>query len=582
MRFDDSFITELKLRNDITDVIGQYLVLKKAGSRFNGLCPFHSEKTPSFTVFPDTSSYYCFGCGAGGDVITFIMNMEHLDYVDAVAFLAQKAHMALPEDNADNSTSQKRSRQLEMHKLAARHYFANLKKPENASGLNYFKDRGLTTATITRFGLGFAADSFTDLRDVLRANGYRDEEAYEAGLLIKSQKNGKYYDKFRNRVMFPVIDVRGNVIAFSGRVLDDSKPKYMNSTETLIYKKSQTVFGLNFAKQNTEETIILVEGNIDVATLHQAGFAGAVAPLGTAFTKEQARMLAKYAKTVVVAFDLDKAGIKATDKAIEYLDEVGVTVRVLQMEGAKDPDEFIKKYGKDRFAMLISRSKNPTEYALQKLAKNYDLSDVTEKTEYIRQAVKVLASLSSDVERELFSGILAKQTDLSADTVHNEVARARKKYIDQTRNRMIEKETARDGYLMDRVNPQRAENIRAAKAEEGAIAILSRNPDFAEWMEERIKPEEFYTDFNRRVYEFFLTRIKKGENAQSVLSAYFEPPEVAKIMQIINTQIFGENVKEQLCDYITVIHTEKNKTKQLGRLSPEQLKEMLEKSKRSN
>ena len=292
-RFDDHFMTELKARTDIVDLISQYVTLKRAGSRLVGLCPFHSEKTGSFTVFTDSASYYCFGCGAGGDVVTFTMNMEHLDYPDAVTLLAQRAHLPLPEDGGGDTAMKKRNRQLEMNKLAARRFFANLKDPKQSQGLQYFLGRGLTKETITRFGLGYAADGFTDLRDHLKAAGYSYEEAFEAGLLIRSQKNGKFYDKFRNRVMFPVIDVRGNVVAFSGRVLDDSKPKYMNSPETLVYKKSQTVFGLNFAKQNTENRIILVEGNLDVASLHQAGFIGAVAPLGTAFTKEQARMISK-------------------------------------------------------------------------------------------------------------------------------------------------------------------------------------------------------------------------------------------------------------------------------------------------
>ncbi len=579
-RFDDQFITELKARNDIVDVIGQYVTLKRAGSRLNGLCPFHSEKTGSFTVFPDTASYYCFGCGAAGDVITFVMNSEHLGYLDAVATLAQRAGLPLPEDDGDD-TMRKRNRQIEMNKLAARLFVNNLRNPETPEGLAYFTGRGLSKAAITRFGLGFAADSFTDLRDHLKAAGFSYEEAYEAGLLIRSQKNGKYYDKFRNRVMFPVIDVRGNVVAFSGRVLDDSKPKYMNSPETLLYKKSQTVFGLNFAKQNNEGVIILVEGNLDVVSLHQAGFSGAVAPLGTAFTREQARMISKYAQTVVVAFDMDKAGIKATDKAIGYLEELGITVRILQMQGAKDPDEFIKLYGKERFARLVSGSKNPTEYALENLAKGRDLEEITQRTEYVRKAVELLAKIASDIERDLFCGILAKQTELSVDAIRSEVARARGKYVKLVKKQQLEQQTPNIENIM-RVNPERAANLRAAKAEEGIIALLSRFPDRCQWLTERLRAEDFVTEFNRSVFEFFVEKISEGTAPENLISAHFDVAQVSRITQILNTHVYAGDPMPQFEDYIKVLAAEKQKHTEIGEISPEQLKKMLEQRKGEN
>lgn len=578
-RFDDHFMTELKARTDIVDLISQYVTLKRAGSRLVGLCPFHSEKTGSFTVFTDSASYYCFGCGAGGDVVTFTMNMEHLDYPDAVTLLAQRAHLPLPEDGGGDTAMKKRNRQLEMNKLAARRFFANLKDPKQSQGLQYFLGRGLTKETITRFGLGYAADGFTDLRDHLKAAGYSYEEAFEAGLLIRSQKNGKFYDKFRNRVMFPVIDVRGNVVAFSGRVLDDSKPKYMNSPETLVYKKSQTVFGLNFAKQNTENRIILVEGNLDVASLHQAGFIGAVAPLGTAFTKEQARMISKYASTVVVAFDMDKAGLKATDKAIDYLEELGVTVRVLQMQGAKDPDEFIKKYGRVQFERLISGSKNPVQHALDKLAAGKDLSDITQRAEYMRKAVAVVAKIPSDMERDMFCGILAKQADIGTESVRLEVKRARQKYVNTVKHQQME-QASPTFVPVDRVNPERAANIRAAKAEEGIIALINRLPDRAEWLRERIAPEDFVTSFNRKVYVFFMDKIAEGVSPETLVSAHFEAPEVARIVQILNTQIYGKDPMRQFSDYIGVLKQEGKKRGKIVDRSPQQLQQMLEQKKR--
>ncbi len=578
-RFDDQFISELKARTDVVDLISQFVTLKRAGSRLVGLCPFHSEKTGSFTVFADNGSYYCFGCGAGGDVITFTMNMEHLDYVDAVTLLAQRAHLPLPEDGSGDRSVNKRSRQLEMNKLAARRFFANLKNPATPQGMQYFLGRGLSRETITRFGLGFAADSFTDLRDHLRAAGYSYEEAFEAGLLMRSEKNGNYYDKFRNRVMFPVIDVRGNVVAFSGRVLDDSKPKYMNSPETLVYKKGQTVFGLNFAKQNTDGRIILVEGNLDVASLHQAGFSGAVAPLGTAFTKDQARMISKYASTVVVAFDMDKAGLKATDKAIAYLEELGVTVRVLQMMGAKDPDEFIKKYGKVQFERLINGSKNPVQYSLDKLAAGRDLSDITQRTEYVRKAVAVVAQIPSEIERDMFAKILAKQADVSVDSVRSEIKRARTRYVKQVKQQQLD--AASPGFApVDRVNTQRSSNLRAAKAEEGIIALLAKFPDRAPWLRERLKSEDFITDFNRRVYDFFMEKIAQGVTPEALISAHFEGAEVARIVQMLNTVVCAGDPMGQFEDYLRVLRAEGNKKTEVGKQSPEQLQKMLEQKKR--
>ncbi|MBQ6946646.1 MAG: toprim domain-containing protein, partial [Clostridia bacterium] len=384
----------------------------------------------------------------------------------------------------------------------------------------------------------------------------------------------------RNRVMFPVIDVRGNVVAFSGRVLDDSKPKYMNSPETLVYKKSQTVFGLNFAKQTPDNRIILVEGNLDVASLHQAGFVGAVAPLGTAFTKEQARMISKYATTVVVAFDMDKAGVKATDKAISYLEELGVTVRVLQMRGAKDPDEFIKKYGKVQFERLISGSKNPVQYSLDKLAMGRDLSDITDRTEYVRKAVGVVAQIPSDIERDMFAKILARQTDVSVESVRTEIKRARARYVKQTKQQEMDR--AAPGFApVDRVNTQRSGNLRAAKAEEGLIALLAKYPDRAPWLRERITSEEFITDFNRKVYEFFADKIGQGVDPGTLISAHFEAAEVARIVQILNTQIYAGDPMPQFEDYIRVIKFERNKKTEIGSQSPEALQKMLEQKKRS-
>lgn len=471
-------------------------------------------------------------------------------------------------------------RQLEMNRLAARHFYACLKDAQYPDGLAYYQSRGLLTQTITKFGLGFAPDSFTSLRDLLFSHGFSGAEMLEAGLVIQSAKNGKYYDKFRNRVMFPVIDVKGNVVAFSGRVLDDSKPKYMNSPETLLYKKTQTVFGLNLAKQNNDALIILVEGNIDVVMLHQAGFSNAVAPLGTAFTKEQARLISKYAKTVVVAFDIDKAGIKATDKAIAYLEELGVSVRVLQMQGAKDPDEFIRKFGKDRFAMLISGARNPTEYALENLKQGLDMSNPTDRAEYLKKAVTVVAKVSGDMEREIFISSLARFAELPSETVRSAVKRERARNIKNQQTRMVEDETRKLTGVRDTVNPQRAAHLRAARAEEGIIALLAKNPDLAGLLRQKLPPEQMVTDFNRKVYALYLERLESGLSADMMMGEYFSPAETAQVVKILNTQILSDDPKGQLTDYLKVLDEEKRKSEEVSSMSAESLHERLKQMKR--
>ena len=446
MAFDSSFLSELKFRCPVDEVIGSYLTLKRAGGRYTACCPFHNEKTPSFTVFPDTSSYYCFGCGSGGDVITFVMKMENLDYVEAVKQLADRAGLALPEDSRQsNGVREKRERMLEMHKLAAKHFYTNLTK-ENNPCRQYLESRGLDTASVTRYGLGYAKNDFSDLKNLLISKGFSLSEMFEAGLVAKSQKNGSYYDKFRDRLMFPVIDLRGNVVAFSGRALSpDAKPKYINTSETPIYKKGNILFGMNLAKDKNEGTLILCEGNIDVVMLSQAGFRNAVAPLGTAFTVEQARVIAKYAKNVVIAFDSDAAGEKATTRAIDYLKSKGISVRVLQMQGAKDPDEYIKKFGKDRFAGLINRSKTPTEYALDKLRAGIDLLDTAQKMDYIAKASDLIAKLDSPVEREVYATGLSKELDISPQIIKADIERRRSRMIKTEKRKAQGQRACREG-----------------------------------------------------------------------------------------------------------------------------------------
>lgn len=581
MALDSRFLAELKGRNNIVDAIAPYVTLKRNGTRHTGLCPFHGEKTPSFTVFEETASYYCFGCHAGGDVITFVMKFQNLDYIEAVRYLAERAGMSLPEEEGRNAEYQreKRTRMYEMHKLAARFYYQTLISPQGKAGLEYLIGRGLTKESIVRYGLGYAPDSFNALKDHLKSKGYSWEEMVAAGLLAKSEK-GHTYDKFRNRVMFPVFDVRGNVVAFSGRILGDGQPKYMNSPDTEIYTKGNCVFGLNLAKNEPDGTLILCEGNLDVVSLSQAGFTGAVAPLGTAFTKEQARVLMKYAKRVVVAFDNDSAGLKATDKAIRFLEEQGIPVRVLQMNGAKDPDEFIKTYGKERFAMLLKSSKTPMEFQLEKLKAGLDLKDTAMRVEYLRQAVELLVGIESAVERDVYVLRLSQELGISSDSIRQEVAKVykRKKTAAQRKEIRTREQELKGTY--DRVNPDRAKAIRAARAEEIILAILVRHPDYWKEVRELLSPEDFITGFNRRVYEFLLEEYGvEPDTPMPVFAKAFDEKEMAQISFFINTPVLHGDPREQLRECVEILKSEGAKRVDTGNLTPEQLMQQIKEIK---
>lgn len=579
MAFDSRFLAELKGRNPIADVIGPYVGLKRNGTRHVGLCPFHGEKTPSFTVFEETASYYCFGCGAGGDVITFTMKYHNLDYLEAVRQLAERAGLPLPDEQneAGNFRRKRRERQYEMHKLAARFYYKTLISEGGKEGLAYLQNRGIGKEAITKFGLGFAPDSFDALRNHLKAAGYSYEEMLEAGLLAKNERSRNPYDKFRNRVMFPVFDLRGNVVAFSGRILGDGKPKYLNSPETEIYTKGNCVFGLHIAKNEPEGLLILCEGNLDVVSLSQAGFTGAVAPLGTAFTKEQAKILAKYAKTIVVAFDNDSAGLKATEKAINYLEENGIPVRVLQMSGAKDPDEFIKNYGAERFRSLIKGSKTPIEFELDKLKAGADLNDTAMKVDYLRRAVGVVAGIDSAMERDIYIGKLSKELGIAAEAIRDDVNRARKRRAASVKRKEIKagEQELKGGY--DRVNPERAGQLRAAKAEEMLIALLCKHPNLWQAAEKELKPEEFLTGFNRKVYQFILEECRADQGGgMPVFAKAFDDKEMARISFFINTPILAGEPAAQMEDCIRIIKEEGAKKLDLGALSAEEIMKKLQ------
>ena len=548
MKISERFIQELLEKVDIEQVVSPYVNLKRRGKTLVGLCPFHNEKTPSFTVYPESHSFYCFGCGAGGDVISFVRRMENLDYVEAVKSVAQLAGVSMPEDGYDDSLSKQRMRLLGANREAARFFNACLFEPENRHALDYFLNRGLTVNTIRRFGLGYAPDDWRRLINHLREKGYTEQELVLANLARRSDKNGKanYYDNFRNRVMFPIIDLRGNVIAFGGRVMDDSKPKYINTSDTLVYKKSNGVFALNFAKNANDNKLILVEGYMDVIALHQAGFTNAVACLGTAFTSEQANLLSRYADEIMICYDNDGAGKQATERALAVLGKTGLKLRVVQMTGGKDADEIIRKHGKERFADLLSEAANKTEYRLLEERAKYNLSTDDGKLRFLMSAAQILASCGS-IEQDIYANRLSNELGVGVDSIKAQIkASASKLRRAEEARRREETQKMLSKSCEDKNNPERAGNIRAAIAEETLIASFMRNPDFYNKLKDKVSAEIFVTSFNRRVFECLAEGLDGGlEPSLSLFSASFTPSEMDSIARIsLKKETLGNTLSE--------------------------------------
>lgn len=498
-------IDEIVYRNDIEQVISSYVTLKRAGSNLNGLCPFHSERTPSFTVFPATKSFYCFGCGAGGDVITFIMKAENLGYAEAVEFLAQKVGITIDHQDTADGNGVSRRRILEMNLAAAKFFRECLFDPNTgAAAMKYLtQDRKLSAATVKHFGLGFSPDGFGALTDRMHSLGFTDEELTVGFLCGKSRKNGRTYDYFRNRVMFPIIDTAGNVVAFGGRVMDDSKPKYLNSSDTPAFKKSKQLFALNFAKANCAEQMILCEGYMDVIALHAAGFENAVATLGTAITPDQARIFAKYTKKVIITYDSDAAGQGAADKALRLLSEVGVETKVLKLSGAKDPDEYIKKFGRDAFASALGESRSAFDFKLDKILAAHDISVPEQKIAASSEICGIIAGMYSGVEREIYISCAAKRLDISPASLKNDVSRIRERKLREYNLKQGQQAYISVKNINDRVNPDSSKNIRANAAEELVLGLMLIYPEYradAASGKAEVSADDFSTEFGKRVF----------------------------------------------------------------------------------
>lgn len=562
MPFPESFLQELKLRNDITEVISAYVNLKRRGRNMVGLCPFHGEKTPSFNVYTENGSFYCFGCGVGGDVITFIMKIENLDYVDAIKFLAQRAGLEIPENTYDDSLSRLRKRIFEANREAARFYYDTLVSPIGRVGLDYFHSRMLSDKTIRHFGLGYADDNHTSLCSHLRSKGFSEAEITAANLAFKS-KNGKgIYDRFSNRVMFPIIDLRGNVIAFGGRIMTDEKPKYLNTSDTPVFKKSANLFSLNNAKNSGSRTLILCEGYMDVIAVNQAGVTNAVATLGTALTSEQAVLMKRYADEVVICYDSDEAGQKATARAIPILRNAGLLVRVLSLPNGKDPDEFIKSKGVDgpaAFRAVLEKSGNDIEYRLQKLKQSYNLEASDGKVGYLEAAAKIIAEISSPIERDVYTLKICSEYGIDKSAFTSQITAAskrnRREYLNKEQRKIRNDLSGR----ADKIDTERSKQPRASAAEESVVAFLVANPDSAEYLSQKISAEQFKNPLMKRYYEYFINRIKDGLSPLTNASADFSSDEVSKLYQILSKHSTIASTKQALDEYITVIQEESAK-----------------------
>ena len=572
------YVEEVVRRNDITDVVGSYVQLRHRGRTHTGLCPFHSEKTPSFVVYPETQSFYCFGCGAGGDVITFIKKISNLDYVEAVKLLAGRAGMPLPEE--DDKVGRRRSRGLGINPAAARFFYEQLNADteEAKAARAYWRGRGLSDSTIRRFGLGYAPNDFSAMRRHLRGLGFSEEEMLASGIVKRSEK-GNVYDAFRGRVMTPIFDLRGNVIAFGGRVLGDEKPKYINSPETLVYKKSKAMFALNIAKKEPSRRYILCEGYMDVISLHQAGFNTAVAACGTALTPDQVRMLGEYADEVVLCYDSDEAGQKATARSLGLFAESPVKVSVLNIPGAKDPDEFIKKYGKERFESLLNGTANAIEYKLAKVREKYDLGRPADRVEYIKDAIKLLAGKVTPTERDVYAGRLAEETDVAKSAVLAQLDAAVKaglRRAERQRQQGLLGQGAGADIKLPYNAPGGEKALGVASAEQQLVTALIKDPSLIPAARARVGPERFLMQDMADAYRAVLACADEGAAPELAVLATRLPEDTVSLLSRLLARNYDVALgKKDLELYLDRIEQSVPKSVEAGRMSEQELEEYL-------
>lgn len=554
MAYPREFMDELVARSDIVSVVSRYVSLTRRGSSNLGLCPFHNEKTPSFNVSSDKQFFHCFGCGAGGDVISFVMKIENLDFPDAVARLAEWAGMELPQSSYGADDRSKRKRAQEACREAARFFHERLRDDGGAAARQYLLGRGLTPATITRFGLGYSPDAWSALLDELIQRGFSKAELLDAGL-VTTGKTGRIYDRFRGRAMFPIIDVRGTVIGFGGRIMGDGEPKYLNSPESAVFNKRKNLYALNLAKSSKADYMLLAEGYMDVIALHQAGFDSAVASLGTSLTDEQAQLISRYKSRVVIAYDSDKAGRAATERAMDILKRAGLDVRVITMTGAKDPDEFIKKFGRDKYAKLIEAALPAAEYRLASAKQELDLSDDKQRVQYLKAAAGQLARMSSAIEREIYAGRIAKETGVTRDAILQEAERERKRLVREKRREEERRVLDPVNAIMPKDRSAKYKNPRSAVAEEGLITVCASDVKTTEKAMARISGKMFSSELLGRVFDVVAARAREGlETDMRAVSESLSETEAAHI-----AAVFARNAgksADAVSDYIDIIQGE--------------------------
>lgn len=558
MAISAGFRDELVARCDIVDVVSDYVTLTPKGGSYWGLCPFHGEKTPSFHVLPDRQLYHCFGCGKGGGVISFIMDVENLPFPDAVRLLAKRAGMEVPEENLDEGSRRKRGRLLELNKEAARFFHSQLHSPQGAEGLAYLQKRGLTRGVMTRFGLGFAPDSWDSLLLAMTQKGFSKGDLLAVGLVVSNKKGG-FYDRFRNRVMFPIIDLRGDVIGFGGRVLGDGTPKYLNSPDSPVFNKSRNLFALNLAKNTKQGHLILTEGYMDTISLHQAGFDCAVASLGTSLTGDHAKLLSRFAKEVILCYDGDTAGIRAADRAIPMLERTGLKVRVLRVTGAKDPDEYIKTYGREAFARLLDQSQNYVDYNLRQLQEQYNLEEPMQRTEFARAGAELLSQLDSPVEREVYAGQLAQTSGVGKQAILQEIKRCRGQRLWQAKRKQARRTLTPVNQVQPKNRQLRYENPRSARAEEGVLRLLMLDSSLEKGVA-GLTPEQFSSPVLGKIYGALLAHLAQGRTLQlGALEGELEGAEIALLADLLGRPASLENGAAALADCRAVIEDEARK-----------------------
>ena len=553
MAFPPSFLDDLVERNPIEDVVSQYVSMTRRGGRLFGLCPFHGEKTASFSVTPDNGLFYCFGCHKGGGVINFVMEIENLSYPDAVRFLAKRAGMEVPEDEQYHSRYRQQERLWALSAEAARFFHAQLYQPAGAQALAYARGRGLSQKILTNFGMGYAPDRWTALLEAMEAKGYTQQELLDAGLALRHAEKGTVYDRFRNRLMFPIIDVRGHVIGFGGRVMDNSTPKYLNSPDTLIFNKRKNLFAMNLAKRSKAGRIILVEGYMDAIALHQYGFDSAVASLGTALTQDQVALLARYTDQVVLIYDGDEAGQNATRRALPMLERSGLQIRVLAIQGAKDPDEYLQKFGADRFKLLLDGAENQMEYQIAALARKYDITQDSQKVEFLQAAADLLAEVGSGVEREVYGGRIAQAAGVSYDTLKLEIDKAARRAGRRAKKKQERIDLAPAERLRPKDRSIRYDNVRSAVAEEGLLGQVLRAPALLAQVD--LSPEEFSCPLLGRCFAALRDRYRQGLQVNLGALEGFTPEEAAHLAGVAQRQS-GPVSEAALADYTAIIRGE--------------------------